>query len=61
MPRITTLHLKSSQILTCLHSLQFNVVSKKLGCERMSFYLNEAANDIRDMLLPSLEPPKAKL
>ncbi|KAI1623808.1 carnitine O-acetyltransferase [Exophiala viscosa] len=43
------------------NSLQFNVVSKKLGCERMSFYLNEAANDIRDMLLPSLEPPKAKL
>ncbi|KAK4937377.1 Carnitine O-acetyltransferase mitochondrial [Elasticomyces elasticus] len=43
------------------NSLQFNVVSKKLGCERMSFYLNEAANDIRDMLLPSLQPPKAKL
>ncbi|EHY57993.1 Carnitine O-acetyltransferase, mitochondrial [Exophiala dermatitidis] len=50
------------------NSLQFNVVSKKLGCERMSFFLNEAANDIRDMLLPSLESgaakaeaPKAKL
>lgn len=30
----------------------------------MSFYLNEAAGDIRDILLPSLEgaaPPKAKL
>ncbi|OAP58209.1 hypothetical protein AYL99_07299 [Fonsecaea erecta] len=43
------------------NSLQFNIVSKKLGCERMSFYLNEAANDIRDMLLPSMETPKAKL
>jgi len=27
----------------------------------MSFYLNEAANDVRDMLLPSMETPKAKL
>ncbi|OCT53287.1 Carnitine O-acetyltransferase, mitochondrial [Cladophialophora carrionii] len=43
------------------NSIQFNIVSKKLGCERMSFYLNEAASDVRDMLLPSLEPPKAKL
>jgi len=43
------------------NSIQFNIVSKKLGCERMSFYLNEAAGDIRDMLLPSLEAPKAKL
>ena len=48
-------------ILTCVDSIQFNVVSKGLGCERMSFYLNEAAGDIRDMLLPSLEKPKAKL
>jgi carnitine O-acetyltransferase len=36
-------------------------VSKHLGAERMSFYLNEAASDIRDILMPSLEPPKAKL
>lgn len=44
------------------NSIQFNVVSKGLGSERMSFYLNEAAGDIRDILLPSLtEPPKAKL
>ncbi|KAJ9607140.1 Carnitine O-acetyltransferase mitochondrial [Cladophialophora chaetospira] len=43
------------------NSIQFNIVSKKLGCERMSFYLNEAAGDIRDMLFPSLEPAKAKL
>ena len=44
---------------TC--SLQFNVVSKGLGSERMSFYLNEAAGDIRDILMPTLEAPKAKL
>jgi len=43
------------------NSIQFNIVSKGLGSERMSFYLNEAAGDIRDMLLPSLEAPKAKL
>lgn len=42
-------------------SIQFNVVSKGLGSERMSFYLNEAAGDIRDLLLPTLEAPKAKL
>ncbi|RMD41764.1 hypothetical protein DV735_g3355, partial [Chaetothyriales sp. CBS 134920] len=42
-------------------SLQWNVVSKRLGCERMSFFLNEAASDIRSILLPSLEAPKAKL
>ncbi len=29
-------------ILT-VHSIQFNIVSKGLGSERMSFYLNEAA------------------
>ncbi|KAF2752898.1 acyltransferase ChoActase/COT/CPT [Pseudovirgaria hyperparasitica] len=43
------------------NSLNFNIVSKKLGNERMSHYLNEAAGDIRDILLPSLEAPKAKL
>ena len=46
-------------------SLQFNIVSKHLGAERMNFFINEAANDIRDMLLPSLvtdsSPEKAKL
>ena len=42
-------------------SIQWNVVSKHLGCEKMSYYLNEAAGDVREMLLPSLEPPKAKL
>ncbi|KAF2034239.1 acyltransferase ChoActase/COT/CPT [Setomelanomma holmii] len=43
------------------NSLQFNVCSKGLGSEKMSFYLNEAAGDIRDIMLPTLEAPKAKL
>ncbi|KAF2821082.1 acyltransferase ChoActase/COT/CPT [Ophiobolus disseminans] len=43
------------------NSIQFNVVSKGLGSEKMSFYLNEAAGDVRDIMLPSLEAPKAKL
>lgn len=42
------------------NSLNFNIVSKGLGSDRMSFYLNEAANDIRELLTPSLEA-KAKL
>ena len=48
-------------ILIMHRSIQFNIVSKRLGSERMSFYLNEAAGDIRDMLLPTLEKPKPKL
>ncbi|CAM1511102.1 Fc.00g086150.m01.CDS01 [Cosmosporella sp. VM-42] len=43
------------------NSLNFNVVSKGLGSDRMSYYLNDAANDMRDLLTPTLEPPKAKL
>ncbi|KAL9100613.1 MAG: hypothetical protein Q9163_004029 [Psora crenata] len=43
------------------NSIQFNIVSKGLGSERMSFFLNEAAGDIRDLLLPTTEPPKMKL
>jgi hypothetical protein len=43
------------------NSIQFNIVSKGLGSERMSFYLNEAAGDIRDIMMPELEGPKAKL
>jgi hypothetical protein len=42
-------------------SIQFNIVSKHLGCDRMSFFLNEAAGDIRDMLMPGLDKEKAKL
>ncbi|KAH6899077.1 acyltransferase ChoActase/COT/CPT [Thelonectria olida] len=43
------------------NSLNFNVVSKGLGSDRMSHYLNEAAGDMRDLLMPTLESPKAKL
>ncbi|KAJ4243572.1 Carnitine O-acetyltransferase mitochondrial [Fusarium torreyae] len=43
------------------NSLSFNIVSKGLGSDRMSYYLNEAANDMRELLTPTLEPPKAKL
>lgn len=42
------------------NSLQFNIVSKKLGAERMSHYLNEAAGDLRDLMVPTVQP-KAKL
>ncbi|KAI1648626.1 acyltransferase ChoActase/COT/CPT [Daldinia loculata] len=43
------------------NSLNFNIVSKGLGSNKMSYYINEAANDLRDLLLPTIEPPKAKL
>lgn len=43
------------------NSLNFNIVSKGLGSDKMSFYLNEAANEMRELLIPTLEPPKAKL
>ncbi|KAI0852585.1 acyltransferase ChoActase/COT/CPT [Daldinia vernicosa] len=43
------------------NSLNFNIVSKGLGSDKMSYYINEAANDLRDLLLPTIEPPKAKL
>lgn len=42
-------------------SIQWNVVSKRLGSERMSFYLCEAANEIRDLMITTLEAPKPKL
>lgn len=42
-------------------SLNFNIVSKGLGSDRMSFYLSEAASEMRDMLMPTLEAPKAKM
>ena len=43
------------------NSIQFNVVSKRLGSERMSFYLNEAASEIRELMMTTLEAPKPKL
>ncbi|KAI0413794.1 acyltransferase ChoActase/COT/CPT [Xylaria grammica] len=43
------------------NSLNFNIVSKGIGSQKMSYYINEAAGDLRDLLLPTLEAPKAKL
>jgi carnitine O-acetyltransferase len=43
------------------NSINFNIVSKSLGSKRMSYYLNEAASEMRDLLMPTLETPKAKL
>ena len=43
------------------NSIQFNIVCKKLGADRMSFYINEAAGDMRDIMLPTLETPKSKI
>lgn len=43
------------------HSINFNIVSKGIGSQKMSFYLNEAAGDMRDLLTPTLEAPKSKL
>lgn len=43
------------------NSINFNIVSKGLGSSRMSFYLNEAAGDMRDLLTPTIEAPKSKL
>lgn len=42
-------------------SLNFNIVSKGLGSQRMSYYIAEAAGDLRELLLPTLEAPKSKL
>ncbi|CAP71506.1 uncharacterized protein PODANS_6_1340 [Podospora anserina S mat+] len=43
------------------NSLNFNIVSKGLGSEKMSYYLSEAAGEMRDLLIPTLEAPKAKI
>ncbi|KAL1303865.1 hypothetical protein AAFC00_000320 [Neodothiora populina] len=42
------------------NSIQFNIVSKHLGCDRMSYYLNEAAEDMRNLMQPTIVE-KAKL
>lgn len=44
-------------------NLQFNIVSKKLGADKMHFYLTDAANDMRELMETELvvEPPKSKL
>ncbi|KJZ78122.1 hypothetical protein HIM_02759 [Hirsutella minnesotensis 3608] len=43
------------------NSINFNIVSKRLGSNRMSYFLNEAANEMRDFLSHTLAQPKAKL
>lgn len=43
------------------NSLQFNIVSKHLGCDRMSFFIDEAAGEIRDLMLPTTDEGKAKM
>lgn len=48
-------------LLTLSDSIQFNVASKKLGSERMSFYLRAAADDLRVLLEPELPAPGSKL
>lgn len=60
---LMSLFLSLFQLLTALYSLNFNIVCKRLGAERMSYYLNEAATDLRDLLMPDLlaESEKAKL
>lgn len=42
------------------NSIQFNIVSKNLGAERMAFFLNEAAQDIR-AVMESESTTKARL
>lgn len=41
-------------------SINFNIVSKKLGSDRMSYYINEAAMDMAEVMRTTLEV-KAKL
>lgn len=41
-------------------SINFNIVSKGLGSNKMSYYLDEAAGELRDLLLPTIQT-KAKL
>ncbi|KAG5923851.1 hypothetical protein E4U61_002314 [Claviceps capensis] len=43
------------------NSINFNIVSKGLGSAHMSYYLNEAAGEMRDLLMPSVSASKTKL
>ena len=40
--------------------VQFSIINKDLGCERMASLQNEAAGDIREIALPTLKS-RAKL
>ncbi|CAG7992700.1 unnamed protein product [Penicillium salamii] len=42
------------------NSLDFNIVCKRLGAERISHYLNEAASELRDLLMPDLAAQSEK-
>lgn len=35
--------------------VQFSIINKHLGCERLASFQNEAAGDIREIALPTLE------
>ncbi|KAG0632848.1 hypothetical protein HOY80DRAFT_1019223 [Tuber brumale] len=37
------------------NNLQFNIVSKKQGCERVQFYLTDSANDMRELMESEFE------
>lgn len=56
-------HSCQCHIANSFSSLNFNIVCKRLGAERMSHYLNEAASELRDLLMPDLaaQPEKPKL
>ncbi|KAI1434538.1 acyltransferase ChoActase/COT/CPT [Xylaria sp. CBS 124048] len=43
------------------NSLNFNIVSKKLGSEKLSSYIDEAADSMRDMLMPTIDTAAPKL
>ncbi|KAK0627768.1 acyltransferase ChoActase/COT/CPT [Immersiella caudata] len=43
------------------NNLNFNIVSKGQGSNKMSHYIAEAASDMRDLLMPTIKVPKAKL
>ena len=50
-----------SSLLTSLCSINFNIVSKKLGSDRMSYFINEAAQDMAEVMRTTLDHGKAKL
>lgn len=43
------------------NNINFNVVCKGLGAERMGWYLGAAADEMREVMMTELEAPKAKL
>ncbi len=47
--------------LTGARSLQFNIVSKGLRSDRLSYWLHEAAGEMRDLMLPTVAGATAKL